>query len=109
MLTNTNADCAILNSGALRSDSLHPRGEFKARDLRNILSFESEIIVLNVTGQEIHDVLENCVSKYDSGGGRYPQVSGIFFAFDPSKPPGNRIDNRIIKIQDEYLELEKVY
>lgn len=108
MLNNTNADCALLNSGAMRSDCVHPPGEFKARDLRNILSFESEIIVLYVTGRELHEVLEHGVAKYESGGGRYPQVAGIFFAFDPSKPPNNRIDSRIVKVQGEYLDLDKV-
>jgi hypothetical protein len=40
--------------------------------------------------------------------GRFPQVSGIFFAFDPRKPAMKRIDSRIIKIQNEYLDLDKV-
>lgn len=40
--------------------------------------------------------------------GRYPQVSGIFYAFDPTKPPNSRIDPRIVKVQDEYLDLERV-
>lgn len=37
------------------------------------------------------------------------QVSGLKFAFDPTKPSGERINPRLIKVQDEYLELEKEY
>jgi hypothetical protein len=35
-------------------------------------------------------------------------VAGLQFAFDPSKPPGNRIDHRIIKVKNEYLDYDKV-
>merc|ERR1712106_1219894 len=41
--------------------------------------------------------------------GRFPQVSGINFAFDPSKPPGSRVDQEFVKIGDEYLDLEQHY
>lgn len=40
--------------------------------------------------------------------GRFPQVSGIEFAFDPSKPIGHRVDPKFIKIQNEYLDYHRV-
>lgn len=40
--------------------------------------------------------------------GRFPQVSGIFFAFDTNKAPYNRIDPTIIKVNKKYLNLTKV-
>lgn len=114
----------------MRSDALHPAGKFTKRDLRNILSFDSQLILVSIKGSNLHKLLENCVSKYGEGGGeltclnnkkiqnwnffsnkikgRFPQVSGIFFAFDPRKPAMKRIDPRIIKIQNEYLDLDKV-
>ena len=57
----------------------------------------------------MHQVLENGVSHYPYLEGRFPQVAGIQFAFDPSKPSGQRIDPRLIKVQNQYLELDKVY
>ena len=39
MLANTNADCAILIGGTLRSDQIHKSGPFTLRDLSTILSF----------------------------------------------------------------------
>jgi 5'-nucleotidase len=51
MMTAVNADCAILNSGTLRSDTLHDIGEFKAKDLKRILPFLDKIAVLSLTGQ----------------------------------------------------------
>lgn len=53
-------------------------------------------------------MLENCVAKYGEGGGRYPQISGLFFAFDPRKPAGQRINPKIIKVQDKYIQLDRV-
>ncbi len=43
-------DCALLNSGSFRSDRVHPVGPFKFKDLKDIVSFESELIVLSLTG-----------------------------------------------------------
>ena len=38
--------------------------------------------------------------------GRFPQVSGINFAFDPNKPPGSRINPKLVKIGDEYVDMD---
>jgi hypothetical protein len=48
------------------------------------------------------------VSQYPSHEGRFLQVSGLKFAFDPSKPSGNRVDPRLITVGDAFLDLEKV-
>jgi 5'-nucleotidase len=37
MLASTHSDCAILNSGTLRSDRIHQKGDFKLRDLVTIM------------------------------------------------------------------------
>lgn len=109
LMSAVNADCALLNGGAFRSDRIHPKGSFTLGDLRDILSFESELIVLEVTGEQLHQVLEHGVYRYEDIGGRYPQVSGIFYGFDPSKPPGERVNKELIKVQNQYLKMTKTY
>ena len=109
MLASTHSDLAILNSGTLRSDQIHPKGEFKLRDLVTIMPMMDPLIVLNATGYQIWKALENGVSQWPRLEGRFPQVAGIKFAFDPSKPGGSRIDPQYIKIGDEYLDLEQKY
>lgn len=109
MLASTHSDCAILNSGTLRSDRIHPKGDFKLRDLVTIMPMMDPMIVLAATGFQIWKALENGVSQWPKLEGRFPQVSGIRFAFDPRKEPKNRIDPRHIKIGDEYLDLEMTY
>ena len=59
-------------------------------------------------GRQVVAALENGVSMYPTLEGRFPQVSGISFGFDPMKPPGHRIDPRHVKVQGSYIELDKV-
>ena len=50
MLSATEADCALINSGTLRSDRIHPKGEFKVKDLLSILPMVDPIVVIEITG-----------------------------------------------------------
>ena len=81
-----NADCSIINSGTLRSDCIFPAGPFTVRDLKKIIPFPDPIVVLKVSGKILHEVLENGVSKFPMLEGRFPQVGGIEFEFDPFRP-----------------------
>jgi 5'-nucleotidase len=67
------------------------------------------VVVLKATGQAIYEALENSVSSYPALEGRFPQVSNIIFAFDPSLAPNSRIDIKTIQIGSTPLEPEKVY
>ncbi|KAH9361871.1 hypothetical protein HPB48_003720 [Haemaphysalis longicornis] len=109
MLSSTHSDLAILNSGTLRSDRIHRKGAFTMRDLVTILPMMDPLIVLSATGDQILQALENGVSQYPKLEGRFPQVSGISFAFDPKKPPGQRIDPQFVRIGDEPLDRSQKY
>ena len=50
MLEVTESDFALLNSGTLRSDRIHPKGEFKIKDLFAILPLIDPVVVVKVTG-----------------------------------------------------------
>ena len=102
------ADCAFLNSGAFRSNQIHIAGDFKMRDLRKMMPFLTEHVVIQVTGRILHQMLENSVAKYPTPTGRFLQVSGVHFSFNPSLPAGKRIDPLSIKVQNEPIELDKV-
>jgi len=56
----------------------------------------------------LHQALENGVSKYPSLSGRFPQVSGIQFEFNPVNEPGSRIDAQRILINNQILEFKQV-
>ena len=74
MLKSAEADVAMVNAGSLRSDRIHPRGEFKMRDLMEILPWVDSVVVIVVTGSQLVAAMENGVSKYPEHEGRFPQV-----------------------------------
>nr|XP_049701815.1 snake venom 5'-nucleotidase isoform X1 [Helicoverpa armigera] len=109
LLAATGADLVVLNSGTFRSDQVHAAGDFTLRDLSTIIPMRDPLVVVEATGEVILQVLENAVSKYPSLEGRFPQVAGVSFAFDPSKPAGQRVAEQVVKIGDEYLQRQQVY
>ena len=109
MVANTNADCAIVNGGAFRSDQIHQAGVFTLRDLNTILAFNPPCVVIEVRGEQLAKALENSVSKYPKLEGRFLQVSGIHFLFDPLKDEGERVDPSYIKVGREFLKLDSTY
>ena len=54
------------------------------------------------------EALENGVSQWPKLEGRFPQIAGCQFAFNPDKPPGQRICPELVKIQGEYVDLNRV-
>jgi 5'-nucleotidase len=70
------------------------------RDILSILPFSNKIVKLEVNGATLRSVIEHGLSRTaeDAEPGRFPQVSGIEFSFDASRPPGSRIiDIRVNK------------
>ncbi|XP_059616059.1 snake venom 5'-nucleotidase isoform X1 [Phlebotomus argentipes] len=109
ILAATGADVVLINSGTFRSDQVHPAGPFKMRDLVNIVPMRDPLIVLEMSGQVLLQALENAVSAYPKLEGRFFQVSGLSFVFDPSQPPGKRVEAGLVRVADEWLNLEQNY
>ena len=59
-------------------------------------------------GAKIHDALEAGVSKYPEHEGRFPQVAGLRFTLDPSKPAGDRVNPELVTVDGDKLDLNKV-
>nr|KAG5707492.1 hypothetical protein BaRGS_011996 [Batillaria attramentaria] len=79
MLAATHSEVALLNSGTIRSDRIHPKGEFRVRDLLTILPLPDPLVVIRVSGRQLILALENGVGQYPKKEGRFPQVAGISF------------------------------
>lgn len=108
-LAATGADVVMINSGTFRSDQIHEAGPFTMKDLVSIIPMQDPLIVIEVTGQTLHDALENGVSAYPKLEGRFPQVAGISFTFNPDRPSGSRVEQRLVRIGDEWLDLDEKY
>lgn len=59
-------------------------------DVVSVFPFGNNVATTRVSGVDLWRALENGVSGYPSDG-RFPQIAGFRFSFDPSKPVGQRI------------------
>lgn len=102
-----NADCTIMASGTIRGDQIYLPGMLRLKDILTCFPFEDPVVVIKVKGKAILAALENAVSLVPALEGRYPQVSNIFFEYDPNLTSGQRI--LWTKIGDAPLDMEKEY
>lgn len=59
-------------------------------------------------GSQLIGALENGVSQYPKREGRFPQVSGMKFSFDPESEPYSRVVKDSILVGSDPLEESKV-
>lgn len=75
-------------------------GDISQLDIEFALRFNNGLSVLSVTAAELKTLLEHGVSDWlvNSTQGKFPQVAGLRFSFDPSQPAGSRV--RTIVVDD---------
>jgi 2',3'-cyclic-nucleotide 2'-phosphodiesterase (5'-nucleotidase family) len=73
-----------------------PEGGISTLDIENSLRFNNSLSLLTVTASQLKDLLEHGVASYPNQG-RFPQVSGVAFSFDPTRPAGQRLVNMTIE------------
>ncbi len=88
----TDADLAMVNGGGIRADRIYKAGSaLTRRDIVSELPFGNSTVVLEITGQDFIDILENGFSEMEKGAGRFPHISGARVRYDPSRDPGSRV------------------
>jgi 5'-nucleotidase / UDP-sugar diphosphatase len=81
-------DVAIVNGGAIRNDSIIPAGTISELDTFNIAPFPNLLaIVPNISPGQFKEIVENAVSQVKFLDGRFAQVSGFRFSWDPAGIP----------------------
>ena len=103
------ADVALVHGGLIRADDVLQPGELTVRDVLSILPFGNELVKIEVTGEVLRQALEHGLSLTAPGAepGRFPQVSGLRYAFDASRPPGARL--REVTVGGRPLDPKKTY
>ncbi len=102
------ADVAITNGGGIRGNKQYPAGTaLTRRDVFTELPFGNVTVVTQLSGQAIHDALENGFSQVEKGAGRFPQISGMTVVADLKQPPGSRVVS--VMIGDKPLDLSGTY
>ncbi|WP_373531943.1 bifunctional UDP-sugar hydrolase/5'-nucleotidase [Vampirovibrio sp.] len=84
-------DVAVLNGGSIRANKIYPAGPITRKDVSTILQFAGPVLKVEVSGKILKQALENGVSRLGEEAGRFPQVSGLKFVYDPVKPIGSRV------------------
>jgi 5'-nucleotidase len=84
---------AIENGGGIRASI--EAGEVTLGDVLTVLPFGNLIATFDLSGAELVQALENGVSRAENpeneGTGRFPQVAGLRYSWNPDQPAGSRI------------------
>jgi 5'-nucleotidase len=115
------AQVALQNGGGIRNDAVIPPGPFSELRTFDILPFLNFVAIANdIPRAQFKEILENAVSRVAFVDGRFAQIAGFKFTWDPSGTaqvldaaaavvtPGNRIrdvelDDGTIVVQDGAL------
>ena len=97
---------AVANSGGIRASI--DEGEVTMGEVLSVLPFQNTLSTFEAKGQVIIDALENGVSQVEEVKGRFPQVAGLTFKWDPTVAPN---EGRIVEVLvgGEPIDPEKVY
>ena len=83
------AQIAMTNGGGIRASIA--AGQVTVGNVLEVLPFGNTLALTTITGAQLKEALENGVSQVETGGGRFPQIAGFRFAFDPAQPAGQRV------------------
>ncbi|WP_411342605.1 5'-nucleotidase C-terminal domain-containing protein [Paenibacillus sp. WLX1005] len=85
----TGALMAIQNGGGVRINFF--KGNLTTGLAQEMLPFSNDLVVLEMSGQEIWDTLEIGVSRRPGEFGGFPNVAGMKFTYDSNRPSGQRL------------------
>ncbi|MBB3541621.1 MULTISPECIES: 5'-nucleotidase C-terminal domain-containing protein [unclassified Rhizobium] len=95
---------AIQNGGGLRASI--DAGDVTQGEVITVLPFQNTLATFQLTGADIRKALENGLGKIEEGAGRFPQVSGLKYTFDKTKPAGSRLVSVEVKDGDAFVPLD---
>ncbi|MCL1982621.1 MAG: 5'-nucleotidase C-terminal domain-containing protein [Clostridiales bacterium] len=83
------ADVAITNGGGLRADI--KVGDVTRGDLNSVLPFGNVLVIKEATPKALKEMMENGVQFAPTADGRFPQISGMYVAYDPAAEVGQKV------------------
>ena len=101
---NQGIDVAIQNGGGLRASI--DGGPVTMGEVFTVLPFQNTLATFDLTGAGIIAALENGVSQVADGAGRFPQVAGMRYTWDPEAEPGSRIVSVEIETDDGFVPID---
>ncbi len=102
------ADIGLTNGGGIRGDRTYAAGtKLTRKDILAELPFGNMTLLIELKGADLVAALENGVSRIADGAGRFPQVSGLSFAFDSGQAAGQRVSD--VKVGGQPVDPARVY
>lgn len=95
---------AIQNGGGLRASI--DKGVVTMGEVLTVLPFQNSLATFQLKGSDVILALENGLSEIEEGAGRFPQVSGLKYTFDRSKPAGSRVVSAEVKEGETFVPLD---
>ncbi|MDD9726356.1 bifunctional metallophosphatase/5'-nucleotidase [Roseovarius sp. SK2] len=98
-------EIALMNGGGVRASI--DAGPITMGEVLTVLPFQNTLSTFRIDGATLKEALENGVSQFGEGAGRFPQVAGMTFVFDSSAEVGSRITE--VTVGGEPLDPERDY
>jgi 5'-nucleotidase / UDP-sugar diphosphatase len=100
---------AIQNGGGIRASI--DAGPVTMGEVLTVLPFQNTLSTFQVPGSVALAALENGLSQVEEGAGRFPQVAGLKYTFDPAMPAGSRASDVMVNEGGTWMPLDpaKVY
>lgn len=97
---------AIQNGGGVRASV--DGGDITMGEVYTVLPFQNTLSTFFVTGATIKEALENGLAQFDDPekDGRFPQVSGMTFRFDPKAASGQRVTEILVAEGEGFVPID---
>ena len=92
-------DIALVNAGGIPANQVLPAGDLSQLDLGNLLPFASFLsVVESIPPAQLKELLENAVSQVETADGRFAQIAGFEFSWDPNGTAQQVDDNGTVLV-----------
>ena len=96
------ADVGYMNGGGLRAAIQN--GDITFNDLLSVLSFNNTVVLAEVSGQTLKDMMEMAVMSWPAEDGSFPHLSGITFSVNTAIP-----SSVVVNELEEFVEISGEY
>ena len=96
------ADIGYMNGGGLRADIL--AGDITFNDLLSVFPFNNTIVLAEVSGQTMKDMMEMAVMLWPEEDGSFPHLSGITFSVNTDIP-----SSVVVNEMEEFVGVDGPY
>lgn len=88
------ADAAIIAAGSVRASI--PKGAVTKKQVSAVAPFDSRVVAIKMSGRQVRAALEHGLSFFGEASAKFPQVSGIRFAYRKSADGSARVETLVI-------------